>query len=149
MNRPEAEKQLDLPPIFVDRALDSPLFTEPLRTAQVRIGHLTGFLKVHAHNDLFDPDTADETWISHCGQNGWIVFTKDRAIRYRQMERQAVQTYNARLFNLATRKNMTAEENAQAFIKAIPRIAQFLRRHKPPFIAKVSRDGKVEIVLNL
>lgn len=25
MNRPEAEKPLDLPPIFVDRALDSPI----------------------------------------------------------------------------------------------------------------------------
>lgn len=44
---------------------------------------------------------------------------------------------------------MTAEENAQTFIKAIPRIAQFLRRHKPPFIAKVSRDGKVEMVIDL
>ena len=149
MNRPEAEKPLDLPPIFVDRALDSPRFTEPLRTTQVRIGHLTGFMEVHAHNDLFAPDTRDETWINHCGQNGWIVFTKDRAIRYRQMERQAVQTYNARLFNLATRKNMTAEENAQAFLKAIPRIAQFVRRHRPPFIAKVSRYGQVEMVLNL
>lgn len=133
----------------MDRALDSPRFTEPLRTTQVRIGHLTGFLDVHAHNDLFAPDTRDETWINHCGQYGWIVFTKDRAIRYRQMERQAVQTYNARLFNLATRKNMTAEENVQAFIKAIPRITQFVRRHKPPFIAKVSRDGKVEMVLDL
>ena len=44
---------------------------------------------------------------------------------------------------------MTAEENSQAFIKAIPQIAQVVWRHKPPFIAKVSRYGKVEMVLNL
>lgn len=148
-NRPEAERPLDLPPIFVDRALDSPRFVEPLKVAQIRIGHLTGFLEIYAHNDLFAPDTPDEIWIRHCGQNGWIAFTKDRAIKYRQLEKQAVQAYNARLFNLATRKNMTAGENAQAFLKAIPRIAQFVRRHDPPFIAKVSRDSKVEMAIAL
>lgn len=99
----------------MDRALDSPRFVEPLRIAQIRIGHLTGFLEIYAHNDLFAPDTPDEIWIRHCGQNGWIAFTKDRAIRYRQLEKQTVQAYNARFFNLATRKNMTAGENAQAY----------------------------------
>lgn len=149
MNQPEAERLPDLPPVFVDRALDSPRFIEPLRTAQIRIGHLTGRLKVYAHNDLFAPNTPDETWIEHCGKNGWIVFTKDLAIKYRQREKQAVQKNNARLFNLKNRKHMTAQENARAFIKAIPRIAQFLKRHPPPFIAKVSRDGKVEMDLDL
>ena len=145
----QPEELLDLPPVFVDRALDSPRFTEPLKEAQIRIGHITGRLVIHCHNDLFDQGTSDEEWIECCGRNGWIVFTKDKAIRRRQLEREAVQKYNAAVFNLKTQKNMTAQENAQAFVKAVPRISQFLRRYSPPFIAKISRDGSVEMDLDL
>jgi len=38
---------------------------------------------------------------------------------------------------------------AEAFVKALPRMRRTLHHHRPPFIAKVYRDGRVSMYLDL
>jgi hypothetical protein len=48
---------------FTDRDLGK-RFPEILRLAGLTVGR---------HQDLFAPDTADETWLEAVGQRGWIA----------------------------------------------------------------------------
>ena len=53
------------------------------------------------------------------------------------------------LFNLRTNRPHTAQQNADAFVRAVPRMVQFLDNHSPPFIAKVFMDGTVKMLFDL
>lgn len=66
---------------FVDESLDSLTVVEALRAAGAIVERLT---------DRFSKGTADETWLAHAGSQGWVVLTRDKRIRYRQLERLAL-----------------------------------------------------------
>lgn len=143
------ERQLDLPAVFVDRSLDSPKFKNILRQATIRIGPSSGILTVHSHNELFHENTSDQEWLEKAGQEGWIALTKDFRIRHREPERLAVKAFDVALFTLKTRVKFKAEEMAEIFVRAFPKIVQFLSRNSPPFIAKVTMEGKVLMEVDL
>ena len=102
-------------------------------------------LKVVAHDDAFEPGTADAVWLSDVGAKGWIVLTKDARIRYRTNEREALLRANVRAFVLRS-GNLTGQQMADAFVRAIPRIERLLRSQPAPFIAGVSASGQVTLL---
>jgi len=79
------------------------------------------------------------------GSRGWIVLTKDDRIRYRVTERTAIVSAQVKAFVL-TSSQLQGTEMAAAFLKALPRIKQLVAGHGPPFIARVSRKGKVSLL---
>lgn len=97
--------------------------------------------------DHFRSDAEDEQWLSEAGKRGWIVLTKDDRIRYRAAERAALVKAQVAMFTLAS-GNLTGEEMAQAFVKALPRIRRFVAKHRPPFIARVTRSGLVSMLFS-
>jgi len=97
-------------------------------------------LRVEFHADHFPDDADDETWISVVGQRGWVVLTKDKAIRTRPVELQAVMAANVRMFTLSS-GNMTGEEMGRVFVDNRLKMGRFMKNHPPPFIARVSRSG--------
>jgi hypothetical protein len=38
-------------------------------------------LKIERHQKHFEQDAEDVEWLPFCGTNGWVVLTKDKAIR--------------------------------------------------------------------
>ncbi|MDZ7703513.1 MAG: hypothetical protein U5L04_03395 [Trueperaceae bacterium] len=119
---------------FVDRSIGKKGFSEALRQANI---------KLEIHDKHFAQNTPDIVWIPQVSQQGWVIITADKHIRYRQIERQAVESSNARLFIL---KSATAERQAELFLNALPKIESFLQRHSGPFIAKVTEEkGKRSI----
>lgn len=84
----------------------------------------------------------DTTWIPLTAARGWIGFTKDKDIRHNVLERLAIAESGARIFSLTTGK-ITAEEMCAVFTSARRDMARVLRRYKPPFFARVSREGRV------
>jgi hypothetical protein len=70
------------------------------------------------------------------------VLTKDDRIRYRVTERTAIVSAKVRAFVL-TSTQLQGTEMAAAFIKALSRIKRVVAINAPPFIARVSRTGKV------
>ncbi len=117
---------------FTDRDLGK-RFPESLKS---------GGLTVERHGDHFAPDTADEIWLETVGRRGWIALTHDRRIRYKPNERDAVTRHGVALLVIVGAAPFP--DLARAFVTSLPVIEHFLRRHQPPFIAKVYRPTPAE-----
>jgi len=51
-----------------------------------------------------------------------------------------------RAFVLAAQGDLHAEMLARIFLNAPPRVRVIVAKHRPPFIAKIWRDGKVGLL---
>lgn len=103
-------------------------------------------LKVERHTDHFAHDTPDKDWLAEVGRRGWIALTHDSRIRYKPTEKDAVIEHGVALLVIVGKAPFP--ELAKAFVTTLPRIDDFLVRHKPPFIAKVYRPSPSEIAQN-
>lgn len=120
---------------FVDRSLGRGV-AEALRAVGEDVVH---------HDDEFPQDALDEEWLPVCGERGWVVLTKDKAIRRRMQERQAHLAAGGRAFFL-TSGSMTGVDMAQVFVAHLGRMRRLVSTQPPPFIALVDRGGvKVHI----
>jgi predicted nuclease of predicted toxin-antitoxin system len=122
---------------FVDRSLGKLKVAGALRAAG-------GIVEVHDNH--FEADARDETWLKAVGQRGWVVLTKDKNIRYRVGERQALTSFGVRAFVLAA-GGLSGDEMAAIFAAAVPRMEQFLKKNKGPFVVSVSRGGALNPLL--
>jgi predicted nuclease of predicted toxin-antitoxin system len=95
-------------------------------------------------DDLYPPATADEVWLTEAGKQGWIVLSKDKYIRRRIHERQALLDHDVAAFIL-TSGSLTGDEMAEIMVKALPKIKAFVANYPRPFIAKVVRSGEVSL----
>jgi hypothetical protein len=76
-----------------------------------------------------------------------ILFpARDERIRYRVAEKQAIRRAKVRAFVLAAQGNLRAEMLAEIFLKALPKVRAIVAKHRPLFIAKIWRDGKVGLL---
>ena len=103
-------------------------------------------LNVLVHDDHFAQDAPDSEWLTIAGSNQWIVITRDERIRYRAGEKQALRRAKVRAFVLAAQGNLRAEVLAEIFLRALPKVRQLVAKNRPPFIAKIWRDGKTAII---
>jgi len=116
---------------FLDRSLECAIIVAALRDSGI---------EVHVHKDHFADDASDEIWLPEVARRDWIVLTKDKRIRRRPMEKQALLTSGARTFVL-TSGNMRGRDMADVFVKHIRRIERIARKTKPPFVAAVTKTG--------
>jgi hypothetical protein len=99
-------------------------------------------LTVKRHDEHFASDTLEEVWLEEIGKRGWIALSHDRRIRYKPNESNAVLHHGVGLLLIIGKAPFA--ELAKAFVNTVPAIEGFLRRHKPPFIAKVFRPSPAE-----
>jgi len=119
--------ELPDPVFFVDRDLGRKIFPTILRDAG---------LHVEIHDDHFEDDTtSDPVWLGYVGKKGWIAVTRNKDIRYTEVERDAVMIAGVPLFVL--RGKWDHKTFGLGFITNLPGILRFLERHDPPFIANV------------
>jgi predicted nuclease of predicted toxin-antitoxin system len=135
-----ARNQSRLTPLtfFLDRNLGKQTIAAALRQAGV---------DVQIHDDPFRQDATDVEWLREVGRHGWIVLTKDKGIRHRSHERVALLQAGVRAFVLVA-GNLSGQEMAEVFVKALPAIRRFVAQHNPPFIAKVTRSGAVSMLVS-
>ena len=122
---------------FVDRSLGRKVIPGALREAGE---------EVRVHDDHFPQDAKDEVWLAEAGKNRWVVLTKDKNIRYRAAEIQALRAANVRAFVLSARGDLSGTEVSQIFVKALPSIQRLCETTAPPFIALVDRGSTVRLV---
>jgi hypothetical protein len=96
--------------------------------------------KVIHHDERFPQDAPDEVWLPACAEAGWVVLTKDKAIRRRVIEREAHVTAGGRAFFL-TSGTMTGAEMAEAFVRHLPSMRRIVAEHPAPLLALVSRTS--------
>jgi predicted nuclease of predicted toxin-antitoxin system len=97
------------------------------------------------HDDNFPPDAPDQVWLSEASRHRWIVLTNDKRIRYRSSELAAVTATKARVFTL-TAGSIQAQEMANIFVLAMPKIRSFVENKRAPYIVTISRSGKLSQV---
>jgi hypothetical protein len=92
---------------------------------------------VEFHDDHFPEDAPDVDWLPVVGANGWAVLTKDKQIRFRRLELQAVLAANLRVYVLASSKGLTGNQIGEMFARNLARMERLGRKYQPPFIAGV------------
>ena len=128
-SRPQPE-----PTLFLDRSLGKHIVADRLRAEG---------MAVEVHDDHLPQDAPDEDWLALVGAKGWVAITKDRDIRYRAAELEAIQRHAARVIVIRM-KNATGPDHAALLVKARRRIARFAAKTPPPFVAGIYRSGAVK-----
>jgi len=85
--------------------------------------------------------TKDEVWLSLAGKNGWVVLTRDKRIRYRRLERLALEIAAVRAF-VFTGGNVTIRDTGEILARAVPRILRICERQPGPFVYHIGAAGK-------
>jgi predicted nuclease of predicted toxin-antitoxin system len=122
---------------FVDRSLGRRIVPDALRDAGAR---------VELHDDHFPQDAQDQVWLAEAGKRAWIVLTKDKHLRYRAVETNALMSAEVRAFVLTARGDLSGAEIGEIFVKALPAMRKLCAMDSRPFVAHVSRDGSVSIM---
>ena len=118
--------------VFLDESLDSDSIAKALSEAGAIVERLTKH---------FPKGTDDQAWLSLAGANRWVVLTRDKRIRYRRLERLALQAAQARAF-VFTGGNVTLAETAAILAGTVPAIRDICDREQGPFIYHIGRAGK-------
>jgi hypothetical protein len=93
--------------------------------------------------ETFGTGTPDVDWLPKVGARHWVLITKDKNIRKREIELRALIEARVRAFVL-TSGGLTGEAQARVFREALPAMLRMLRRKKNGFIARVTAESSVE-----
>jgi predicted nuclease of predicted toxin-antitoxin system len=104
-------------------------------------------LNVERHDDHFPQNALDIEWLEKCGENNWVVISSDKAIKKNFLEKQALMQSNLASF-FFTSASLTTDQQILIVSKGLKRIANILASQKKPFIARLDKEGKVEIWMN-
>ena len=118
--------------LFLDESLDSHSIAQALTGAGAVVERLTAHLP---------KGSKDEVWLSLAGKNGWVVLTRDKRIRYRRLERLALELAAVRAF-VFTGGNITIKDTGEILAGAVPRILRICERQAGPFVYHVGVAGK-------
>jgi hypothetical protein len=102
--------------------------------------------RVEVHRDHFAAAVEDHVWLPAVGKRGWVILSKDKSFRRRQIEIAALMRSQTATFVL-TSGNSTSAQNADAFLKAMPQMLRFVEHVAKPVLAQVTRSGAVQLVL--
>jgi PIN like domain len=130
------QRQLKRKTFFLERSLgNGKVIVEELRKAGI---------KVEPHAKWFRHDTPDPIWLPIIGEKKWIVLMRDQEIGRRLLELDALIDGGVKAFVLVSGQ-LKDFDNAQIFIKAMPRILSMVDENSFPFIAKIQKDSTVDI----
>ena len=93
----------------MDRSLGGRVVPSALRAAGWRLRTLA---EVYGDRQELVPD---DEWLELCGREGWLVLAKDKRIRSRPREREAIVEHGVRAFVL-TSGQLTAEHQVERFL---------------------------------
>lgn len=124
---------LEEPVYFVDRSLGKRVIAERLRDEGI---------KVEVHDDHLAQDAPDEEWVRLAADRGWVALTRDKNIRHRSAEISAIRRFGASVIVIRM-KDARAIAIAEVLVNARRRMASFVARTPPPFVAGLRADGKL------
>lgn len=95
--------------------------------------------------DAFPFGTMDEDWLTACGERRWIVLTRDKRIRRRVLEREAIRLSGAAVFAL-TVGEATAKETADIVSKLLNKMVNMSVSEPRPFLYTFGLSGRLSKV---
>ena len=100
---------------------------------------------VHMHRQVFPDGTPDRIWIPDVSARGWIIVTRDRRLQNRHIEWMAFLRARARVLWFKGDR-ASGSDITEAFIAALAATDQLTAQLAPPFIVKISLNGRIEQV---
>jgi hypothetical protein len=125
------------PVFFLDRCLGRNVIADAL---------LAQGFRIERHDDHFPQDQSDDEWLPKVGAKGWIVLTRDKNFDKNRLELRALYNSGTASFVL-TGAQMTGQQMAATFLSAMPTMLRFLKKFHRPFVARITRTGRVRIHL--
>jgi len=92
--------------------------------------------------DEFDHDTKDTVWLPEVGRRGWIVISRDKKIRTRPAERQALLEARAGCFILTQKQHPTRWDYLKLLAATLDEMISLFTSTGRPFIFGVGRTGQ-------
>jgi hypothetical protein len=133
--RRRLDPTLPIPTWFLDNDTSGAALTAALRGLGVSVELL---------RDHFDPSTADADWIPEVADRDWIILTRDRSMRHRTWQADAVAATGARMFTIVTRRNLRGAELAELVGRAVNRVHRRAAKRDRGYIVKIMGDGSLE-----
>ena len=96
------------------------------------------------HLTHFPRGMPDHVWLPKVGENGWILLTADKRIRYNMLEKKALSECKVKEFVFAS-GNLSGEEMAAALDAAIYKMVRLAAKTDAPFVAAITRSGEVHL----
>ena len=127
------KRQLDQIIFFLDRSIGKHFVADALSKAGANI---------EIHDDHFLIDANDDVWLSEVGKKGWMVITKDKRFKNHKLELEAIKTTKVGVFTL-TAGQLSGQDMAEIFVKALPVMLDFVAANPTPFMAKITQSAKV------
>jgi len=121
------------PVFYLDEAIGTHDVPNALRAAGV---------KVELVDDVLYCGALDEEWIKYVGKSKRLAITKDKRIRHRQIEIQAIKKYKAKIFSF-TSGNMSGKEMADIAVKTLNKMIKYADNHDGPFIVSITKNGNI------
>jgi predicted nuclease of predicted toxin-antitoxin system len=116
---------------FLDRSLECAAVVQALRDAGAEL---------QVHSEHFADDERDDVWLPEVARQGWAILTKDKKIRRRPIEKEALIRSGARAFVLSS-GNMRGQEMGDVLVRHLRRMERIVHRTDPPFVAVVHRSS--------
>lgn len=132
MSRRPPEKAI----YFLDENIDGPLLAEALRSER---------FDVRQFRECFEHGAEDERWIPVVASSGWIIVTRDIAIKRRATERAAWITANAVVVMIRSEHPLSAADMAAALIRVRARLEHYISKRAPPMVIFIRPDGDIEL----
>jgi hypothetical protein len=82
----------DAPTFYIDESIASKILIKALRDR----GEI-----VQCVGEIIPRGSPDEGWLRICGENRWIVLTRDKKMRYKKLERDSLIEFEAGAFNFS------------------------------------------------
>jgi len=100
--------------------------------------------RVEIMEDHFANDVDDTVWVPEVGKRGWIILSKDKALRHNSLEQIALLKSNTHSFIL-TSADQAGPQMANAFVTALPDMMRLIQKFPPPFVGTVTPTGRVNV----
>lgn len=118
--------------IFIDRSIPRGVAEEIRRIRSEPVLFL---------DERFPPNTPDREWLAVAGHEGWLVISRDKRIRRRPGEREAIRANDVGCFILGWRKNLTREEYVDILASSLDEMVERFEDTPRPFIYVVNSAG--------
>ena len=90
----------------------------------------------------FPDDTADEIWLAEAGRQGWVVLTRDKQIRRRYVERQAILDNNVGCFILGHKQTLNRWNLLKVIVGTLDDMEQRFAETPRPFIFTIDSTSR-------
>jgi hypothetical protein len=96
--------------------------------------------------DAFPPNTPDEVWLPAIGERGWYLVTRDKKIRTRPHQIDALLRSNVGAFTFTQKRDPLRWGWVELVVRRWLEIQEFADSHERPFVAGIPERGRIELI---